>query len=455
MRVKKFFLNPSSSFHESKFDAYFTIVVSFVYALFGGSLITYDGRQYLSTANSITQLSLVDGYLFGRPPMYPMFLSGVLTIWNSDRFLIFAQVGLMITSILFLFRVFKRYICQIFPDFGIPRYLPYLFVFSPTILGYGSTVLQQSLFVSEAAIILALLIKMAMNPKSVQVYIWFSIMIMITTLTGQGMLPYIAGALACASLMFVRHLRASKFSLRYLLLGFLLYSSLPLTLMSFSFFEEWGLKNSAAVSVSLPQGTSLTEFPAYFRSDPQRALNNIFEALVTQSGLAPSIQAKGLIAPDGNGSASFFENRIHAESIFTPARKCGIADTYSEGSWYETSLNVLEQTCAIYSIPSSFQFLPFAIGFFISILSFLFFPFCFVFLYLSVRRRDKDLMFLILSLTLPSLLLRSSHILLGLQPDRYALPTLPANFLLFLFLIYTLGKFPWPQPKSILKKIEC
>ena len=424
-----------------RFDACLTILVAIGYSLFGGSLITYDGRQYLSTVNSISQHTLSEGYLLGRPPFYPLFLSVILSIWNSDRFLIFTQVAIMLFSALYFFRVLKKAIAPIFPRYTFPRVLPVIFVTSPTILGHGSTILQQSLFVTEAAILLTLLLHLLMNPRKSSLYVWLALLIVATTLTGQGMLAFNAGVLLCVVLIIVQSTRKSHFSIRQFVFGSIALLSLPLTLLGFSIFEEWAAQKSDVISVGLPAGSSITSFPSYFQSNPQRAANNLVEAYVTQSGLIPSIQSKGLLFPEGNGSARFFENRAHAENVFIPERKCGIADTNDAGPWYKHSKDVLQQNCAPFNFPKSFRWLPFLLGFLVSLVSFAFFPFSVILFYFAIKSRDLNLVNIILILILPSFLLRCSYIILGLQPDRYALPTLISAFVVVIFVIEGVKNF--------------
>ena len=84
------------------------LLISLFYTLFAGSLVTFDGNQYLATAHSIGKLSLTQGYLFGRPPLYPAFLALMLEISKSDRFLIFIQVLVIALTLQNLIRAINK-----------------------------------------------------------------------------------------------------------------------------------------------------------------------------------------------------------------------------------------------------------------------------------------------------------------------------------------------------------
>jgi hypothetical protein len=227
---------------------------------------------------------------------------------------------------------------------------------------------------------------------------------------------------------------------------------MPATLAMWSSFETWGSARPGAVNVGLPSGGSLIKYPQYFLQDPSVATDNLLEAYVTQSGLMPAIQAKGLIAPEGTDTYRFFENRVHAENVFLFDRSCGIIDTNYVGVWDSFSQGVIQQDCSRFILPDFFQNLGYIAGIVISILSFLFVPIGLVLVYLMLRNRRISENIWLISLILPSVLLRGSYVFLGFQPDRYALPTIPLAVILTWISFQAINaRFFGKKPKEVLK----
>jgi ABC-type sugar transport system permease subunit len=245
------------------------------------------------------------------------------------------------------------------------------------------------------------------------------------------MIPFIFGILAIIFISFILNAKQGQSSvLSRLPLIITLLLVVPLTLSLWSSFEKWGEGRPGAVVVALPSGTSLLQFPEYFSQNPKLAIDNLLEAFATQGGLVPAIQAKGLIAPNGTDTYRFYENRVHAEDVFSSGRSCGVVDTNYVGVWDRFSRGVIEQSCAPFSLPKILQNLGYLLGVFLSLVSILFMPIGLFLLLLIFREgRVKENTWIIL-IILPSLLLRASYVFLGFQPDRYALPSLPFAMIL-------------------------
>jgi len=411
--------------------------VAAFYTMAAGSLITYDGNQYLATAYSIAHRSLTSGYIFGRPPFYPFFLSVILSISNSDRFLIFVQVFISTVTIMIAFEFLRELLLKR-SIMRLNRIVVYFLILSPTITGYGTTVLQQSLFVSESSLLLAFLFKLLLNPEQKIFYFMIAICIPVTILTGQGMLPFVIGILLVLSYTIAR--RELNANLRKKINSFALLTlialTIPLTFISWTSFEHWGLRHPGTISLAVPSGGLLRGYPSYFMHDPELAASDFFDNYVSQSGLAASMQVKGLISPERRQTPMFFENRVHAESSFSNARHCGIVEGYNIGSWYKYSTGVLKQSCAPLNVPHYLNLVIFGFGSLMAFCSFMFLPIGIYSLCVFVKRRDWQNFEIVLVLTAPGILLRLSYIALGFSPDRYALPVLPSTLFLLAFMLH-------------------
>ena len=418
------------------------LMVAFGYSLTSGSLITYDGRQYLSTANSIRNLDLSQGYLFGRPPLYPIFLALLSFISDSDRFLIFCQVLMTSLSISFLIRIYNQRIVHYNSNLKFPRVLSLALILLPSINGYGTTILQHSLFLTEACLITAVLIIIITNPLELKNYIVFTTLIVCTFLTGQGMIPFVLTAiLLLIILVAANQLRSKKRNWKLIFCTLIVCISIPATSILWASFESWGIKKNIGIVIPLPSGTSLLEYPKYFANDPQIAIENLSEAFAAQSGLTPSIGVKGLIYPNPPQADGFYENRVHAEYAFSAARKCGIADMNQSGEWFKYSLDVIKQTCAPISLPTVFYYSGIIGGLFLSLISTITLPLSILVLFGLVLSRKWKLLYIFSVLQLPSIALRVSYLLLGFQPDRYALPTFPFNLIFVWVLIRVIVRY--------------
>ena len=419
-----------------------TFFISFVIASFytacAGSLITFDGRQYLATTHAIQTHNFANGYLFGRPPLYPVFLAALLSVSRSDRFLIFAQVFLIAITSLMLMNKILQFSKSRSIKISIPWWVRLILLVSPTITGYGSTVLQQTLFIVETNLMLLFLLTFLEgdNKKKNISYIFSLILVPITILTGQGMTPFVIGVGLLFSLFLLTDSQGKfKITIANLSLTVILLSAIPVSFVAYSQYEKWGLSKSDSVNYPVPSGSALSKYPKYFLGNPEQAAGDLFDDYVTQSGLAPAMQSKGLINPDHIITPAFYENRVHSENTFSMARSCGIADTNSAGGWYMFSVDMLTQNCAKIILPSFIGLLFFGIGAILSFASFVFIPISVLILLRSVRKRRIDDVRAICVLAFPSALVKGAYLLMGFQPDRYVVQTLIPAVITLLWLI--------------------
>ena len=401
------------------------LLISLFYTLFAGSLVTFDGNQYLATAHSIGKLSLTQGYLFGRPPLYPAFLALMLEISKSDRFLIFIQVLVIALTLQNLIRAINKELKKNF-NFTIPNWLIVAICISPTIAGYGTTVLQQPLFIVETNLCLLLLLRIYVQPRRIPNILLIGLMVLLSIWTGEGILPFTVTAITIAILFILADggykINSAKLSALFLAI------LVPIGLLSLSVFQHWGESQPGSTTYSVPQGNLIAKYPSFFINDPLNAFNDLFDAYVTQSGLAPAIQAKGLL---NSPSTAMFENRIHAEATFNSSRRCGVSDTNSSGSWYKFSLKELQQNCSPLSLPSNIYNLASIWGLLLSFISFMFLPLALILGVFFCKRLNFAKGKFLLIIALPALILRLAYITIGFQPDRYVVQLFPEFITVF------------------------
>ncbi len=403
------------------------VTIAIFYTFFGGSLITFDGNQYLATANSIMHFSITQGYLFGRPPGYPIFLAFLLSISRSDRFLIFIQVFLIASSTLLLMKRIDFLLKKIF-QFGIPKWIIYLLVFLPTIDGYGTTVLQQPLFIAETNLGLFLLLSILIESSNLSNYFYVGVLSVIAVWTGEGIIPFFACVIALALYLIMKS--PELVSSKKILLTILILLSGLCAITSLSLFQNWGESRPNTITYGVPQGSDVLEYPKFFAHSPLIALSDFFDDYVTQSGLAPAVQTKGLLGV--SQSNPMFENRVHAEATFSVSRKCGITDSYNSGTWSRFARGSIVQSCAKFTLAPFLTGLSFTVGVFVSFISFIYIPLGLL-LISTVRRKSEQgqLRFLVI-LVVPAAVLRLAYLLLGFQPDRYVVQFLPESLLISL-----------------------
>jgi hypothetical protein len=399
------------------------MLISVFYTLFAGSLVTFDGNQYLATAHSISKLSITQGYLFGRPPGYPTFLAIILKINHGDRFLIFIQVLLITSTALLLLRRISFLMFKHF-EISLPKWMLYLLLFLPTISGYGTTVLQQPLFIIETNLALFFLLGIFMEKAKRYNYFCILCLVPITIWTGEGLFPFCVGVILLGIWFGLRRPELCKPLAKTLLIAFIFI--IPISSASLNLFQKWGARQPGTVTYGIPQGNLILKYPSFFIKSPQTAISDLLEDYITQSGLSPALQAKGLLdAP----SIPMFENRVHAENTFSMSRRCGVADTSSGGSWYKYSRTLLHQSCAPFSVPTLFSTFFYLLGAIASFFAFIFVPLGVFLLLVFWRGRDRQTFRFLSALIIPAILLRVSYILLGFQPDRYVVQFIPEYIL--------------------------
>ena len=395
------------------------LLISIFYALFAGSLVTFDGNQYLATAHSISKFSITQGYLFGRPPGYPTFLAITLSIGHGDRFLIFIQVLLITCSTLLLLKRTSFLMQRLF-GISLSKWLQYFLLFLPTITGYGTTVLQQPMFIVETNLTLYFLLGVYLDKNRKSNYFYLLSIVPITIWTGEGLFPFCVGVILLGIWFGFKRSDLKKPLMRMLLIAFIFI--IPISSASLSAFQKWGAKQPGTSTYAIPQGNLILKYPSFFFKSPQTAINDLLEDYIAQSGLTPALQAKGLLnAP----STPMFENRVHAENTFSISRHCGIADVNSTGSWYKYSSLLLHQSCAPLAIPSQFSTFYYLLGALASFFSFIFVPLAIFLLFGFWRKGAKSKLKFLSALVIPAILLRMAYIFIGFQPDRYVVQFLP------------------------------
>jgi len=389
--------------------------------LFTSLTVTYDSQFYLASAKAISQGQIASHYFWARTPGYPIFLSAVHSIFgNKIRAVTILQSIILLGSLIIL----VRQLVKISPRVVMSRIYIFagLLCLLPTYIGYSQAILQQSLLISLTNLLIASSLRTVKQTNVAKNYILFSIILMISVLVSPVMM-LIGFTLV---LLFEFRILRNKENLgsvigKVCLCGLICLVPALAASESWSVFVHHNSRISPAYNqVSEPGLNNLLAAPEYFMRNPERGFTEFLTAFSDQASFQPS---KGF-----NGSAMhqnlppLYENQVQGMQAFAPGRSCGLVDWVGYAPWVKYSSTNWGAFCSLAKMPIwIFRLL--------EILSFLF-PFVFVMwplmTFFALRqlfsRNRMESTHITSILILPSAALLFAYLMLGAQPDRYALP---------------------------------
>ena len=178
--------------------------------------------------------------------------------------------------------------------------------------------------------------------------------------------------------------------------------------------------SGASYKESFPGAADLVHVPRYFLANPDTAISEFITSFSAQVGLTTS---RGF-----NGSSMhqnlppIYENQVISVRSYSADRSCGLLDWVNHEKWVQYAQSEWKPFCSIGKLPNwIFRTLQSLSVIFLFI--FACWPVVMIHRLLGFFRRKKDaLTWQNLILSLPIGFVLVSYLLLGAQPDRYAVP---------------------------------
>jgi hypothetical protein len=432
----------SNTLFRSRFLEVAALISFILPVIFLGSVITYDGHQYLASAKELLSGGVDQHYFLARTPGYPLILAAVSIVPGSTLWtLLFFQSLAMASSSYFLLRqVGKIALDRKILSSRSFNVIALFVLVQIQVIGYSSAVLQQAWFVVYTNLAIGLILY---NPqKTLSRFFGWSLLFLAGSLVSPALNLI---SLGVALLLVVQVRRESKLEgTKVIVLFFLLF--LPVALFDYSWnqFVMNVKKESPSANYARTPGISdFAKIPTFINENPLKALESWQSAYVTQSGLVPSLGWQGVVNVP---SSPLYENRIHSTEGFLQSRPCGFVDETNYGKWVGYSEEFLTPKCRIMAMPTPLFITLYCISILTGLAWLTFLPIAI--LMIAYFRRNKfhfRIREMHLALFIPPTLIVLSHILLGAQADRYIVSCIQPLLIMWFISLNVLLKKPTDQ----------